>query len=160
MVRQVCRGKHIAVLDNPVNGRTLPTLAVVEEFVRLGFRVTYVTSAEIASRLSLLEPATESWCAVGFLDDSVEPAATVRGYFHEDRPDLMVYRTNTHATATRLLADWQVPAAHLIARAGTGQGPSFGELLDDHVGDFLARHGLSLAPHGDLDSWVQAADRE
>lgn len=160
MIGQICRGKHIAILDNPLNGRTLPTLAVVEEFVRLGFRVTYVTSAEIASRLALLDPAIDSWSAVGFLDDSVEPAATVRGYFHEDRPDLMVYRTNTYATAARLLAGWALPAVHLTARTYAGDCSNFGEPLGGHVRQFLARHGLSLVPHDDADSLVWAADGE
>lgn len=159
MIRKICRGKHIAILDNPVNGRTLPTLAVVEEFVRLGFRVTYVTSAEIASRLALLDPTIDSWSAVGFLDDSVEPAATVRGYFHEDRPDLMVYRTNTYATAARLLANWELPAVHLTAGTCAGDCSGFGDSLDGHFCEFLARHGLSLAPHGGLDSPGWAADQ-
>ncbi|SES37271.1 hypothetical protein [Lentzea albida] len=158
MVSQIRRGKHIAVLDNPVNGRTLPTLAVVEEFVRLGFRVTYVTSAEVASRLALLDPDRDSWCAVGFLDDSVEPVATVRGYFHEDRPDLVVYCTNTCATAERLLVNWRVPAAHLISGVHERQVSAFGNSLHAHVREFLARHGLHWAPHDDFDSWVLALD--
>lgn len=158
MVRQIRRGEHIAILDNPTNGRILPTLAVVEEFVRLGFRVTYVTSTEIASRLALLDPDRESWCAVGFLDDSVEPAATVRGYFDEDQPDLMVYCTNTCATAERLLVNWRVPAAHLTAGVHDGQGSTSGDSLHAHVREFLARHGLSWSPHNDLDSWVLALD--
>ncbi|USX53987.1 hypothetical protein [Lentzea sp. HUAS12] len=156
MVRQIRRGKHIAILDNPANGWTLPTLAVVEEFVRLGFRVTYVTSAEVASRLALLDPDRDSWCAVGFLDDSVEPAATVRGYFHEDRPDIMVYCTNTCATAERVLANWRVPAAHLIAGVHEGQSSAFGTSLYAHVREFLARHGLHWASHDDADSWELA----
>lgn len=154
MIRQICRGEHIAILDNPADGRPLPTLAVAEEFVRLGYRVTYVTSASIASALTLLGPAMDSWCAVGFLDDSAEPAATLRGYFDEDQPDLMVYRTNASAVAARLLANWQVPAAHLIVGGHGGHALNFGDSLDDHVCHFLALHGLALVPHGELDSRV------
>ena len=155
MIRQICRGEHIAILDNPADGRPLPTLAVAEEFVRLGYRVTYVTTASIASALTLLGPAVDSWCAVGFLDDSTDPAATLRGYFHEDMPDLMVYRTNTSVLAARLLATWPVPAAQRSVGDSAGPALNVEKALAHHVCHFLSLHGLALVPHGDLDSWVR-----
>ncbi|USX56249.1 hypothetical protein [Lentzea sp. HUAS12] len=162
MARQTWHSKHIAILDNPENGQPLPALAVIEEFIRLGFRVTYVTSAEIASRLALLDTDGDSWHAVGVLDDSTEPASTIRGYFHDDEPDLMVYCTNTSAVAKRLLAEWQVPAAHMISGVHAWQWSSNENPLFTHVQGFLAHHGLSWVPHGDQDAGVLALalDRE
>ncbi|WP_086666090.1 hypothetical protein [Lentzea kentuckyensis] len=160
MVEQLSPGKHIAILDHPANGRPLPTLAVVEEFARLGFRVTYVTTAEIASRFVLLGTTADAWTVVGILDEGAEPVATMRGYFSEDRPDLVVYRTNAQKTAAGVLETWRVPAVRMIAGPGGTEAAAFSGLFDVRVRDFLARHGLSLVPHdSSLDSYVQESGR-
>lgn len=147
MTRPASRRRHIAALDNPVNGRMLPSLAVIEELVRRGHQVTYVTSAEVAARLTLLDAVTDSWSAVGILDDSTDPVACVRGYFGADRPDLLVYRTNTCLTAQRLLTGWDMPAFHLTDRYPGKSCPGSVDPLDLGLDDFLARHRLCAVPH-------------
>lgn len=137
--------QQIAVLDNPENGQTLPALAVVEEFVRRGNHVTYVTTSEIAARLSLLGATGEAWSVVGLLDDSMEPAASLRGYFLDDRPDLIVYFANASTTAGMLLSGWRVEAFQLADATFGHDDPGPDAPLGD---DFLAGMRLSLVPHG------------
>src|SRR5687767_4817738 len=94
------RRRHVAIFANPCQGRSLPALAVIEELVRRGYRVTYATSSEVAARLALTEATDGDWDVVGFLDDSVSPISLARGYFADDLPDLVVYDGTAVEVAT------------------------------------------------------------
>ncbi|WP_394621193.1 hypothetical protein JNUCC0626_19505 [Lentzea sp. JNUCC 0626] len=125
-------GRHVAIFANPAQGQALPALAVIEELVRRGYRVTYATSSEVAGRLALSEATEGRWDVVGFLDDSSSPISLARGYFAGDLPDLVVYE----ATAAEVAR----------AAAGTGEGPPDDDFVDTAFGEFLTRFGLMFLP--------------
>ncbi|SEQ77210.1 hypothetical protein SAMN05216188_10547 [Lentzea xinjiangensis] len=123
--------RHVAIFANPAQGQALPALAVIEELVRRGYRVTYATSSEVAARLALSE-ATGGWDVVGFLDDSSSPVSVARGYFADDRPDLVVYDSTASEVAR--------------AAAETWDGLPDDDFVDASFGEFLSRFGLAFLP--------------
>ncbi len=125
------RRRHVAIFANPCQGQALPALAVIEELVRRGYRVTYATSSEVAARLAL-SGATDGWDVVGFLDDSTSPISLARGYFADDLPDLVVYDSTA------------VEVARAAADTWDGRGDE--EFVDGPFGEFLTRFGLAFLP--------------
>ncbi|ANZ42354.1 hypothetical protein BBK82_47010 [Lentzea guizhouensis] len=133
MAEQLCsRQRHVAIFANPRRGQALPALAVIEELVRRGYRVTYATSSEVAARLALSDATEGRWDVVGFLDDSSSPISLARGYFADDRPDLVVY-DGTAGEVARAAAD-------------TWDGRPDDEFVDGPFGEFLTRFGLAFLP--------------
>jgi len=133
MAEEVGTGRrHVAIFANPAQGQALPALAVIEELVRRGYRVTYATSSEVAARLALGGATEGRWEVVGFLDDSVSPISLARGYFAGDRPDLVVY-DGTAVEVARAAAD-------------TWDGRPDADFLDPPFGEFLTRFGLAFLP--------------
>lgn len=133
MAEEVGTGRrHVAIFANPLQGQALPALAVIEELVRRGYRVTYATSSEVAARLALSEATEGRWDVVGFLDDSVSPISLARGYFADDLPDLVVY----DGTAVEVAR----------AAAETWDGLPDPDFVDARFGEFLTRFGLAFLP--------------
>jgi hypothetical protein len=122
--------RHVAIFANPCQGQALPALAVIEELVRRGYRVTYATSSEVAARLALSEATEGKWDVVGFLDDSVSPISLARGYFADDLPDLVVYDGTAVEVATAAAETWDVLP-----------DPGF---VDAPFCEFLTRFGLAF----------------
>ncbi|MFI6099472.1 hypothetical protein ACIA8G_28280 [Lentzea sp. NPDC051213] len=133
MAEEVGTGRrHVAIFANPKQGQALPALAVIEELVRRGYRVTYATSSEVAARLALSDATDGRWEVVGFLDDSEAPISLARGYFADDRPDLVVY----DGTAIEVAR----------AAAETWDGAGDDGFVDAQFGEFLTRFGLAFLP--------------
>lgn len=132
MAEQPGTRRHVAIFANPCQGQSLPALAVIEELVRRGYRVTYATSSEVAARLALSDATGGGWDVVGFLDDSVSPISLVRGYFADDLPDLVVYDSTAGEVAR--------------AAAETWDGLPDEAFLDAPFGEFLTRLGLAILP--------------
>ncbi|GLY52966.1 hypothetical protein [Lentzea sp. NBRC 102530] len=131
MTEEIGAGRrHVAIFANPAQGQALPALAVIEELVRRGYRVTYATSSEVAARLSLSEATGGRWDVVGFLDDSAAPISLARGYFAGDLPDHVVYESTAVEVAR--------------AAAGTRDGPPADDFVDTAFGEFLTRFGLAF----------------
>src|SRR5262245_58229752 len=98
---------HILVLDIPSNGHVLPKVALVDELVRRGHRVTYVVAERLADRVRRFGAEVVTYPSLDPLaslaDD--DPAAATRAFFREnlailraarehfgdDRPDVVAY---------------------------------------------------------------------
>lgn len=103
--------KHIAFLNIPAAGHVTPTLAVVEELVRRGHKVSYLaadgfaekiasTGAEVIPYTTTLDPRTiaptgaEDWLArvlLGAVREAAATAPTLEAHFGDDLPDCLVY---------------------------------------------------------------------
>jgi len=104
------QGCHIAIFANPERGRGSCAVEVIEELVRRGHRVTYITGADVAYNLTLAGVVGPSWFVVGCLDDSSAPAAVARGFMEEDQPQLVVYDASARATARGFAGGWGLPS--------------------------------------------------
>lgn len=128
--------RHVAIFANPEKAQALPVLAVVEELVQRGYRVTYVTSAEVASRFALSGVNEEDWDVVGCLDDTEEPVTVVLGYFEDDVPDVVVHDA-TACTVARVCAQgWGL-------FTDTNRD---GRLFDDEFDQFVSKFGFVVVP--------------
>ncbi|MGW6137700.1 macrolide family glycosyltransferase [Streptomyces sp. NPDC055144] len=103
--------KHIAFLNIPAAGHITPTLAVVEELVRRGHKVSYLaadgfaekiasTGADVIPYTTTLDPRTiaptgaEDWLArvlLGAVREAAATAPTLEAHFGDDLPDCLVY---------------------------------------------------------------------
>ncbi|GLZ29010.1 hypothetical protein Lesp02_12000 [Lentzea sp. NBRC 105346] len=128
--------RHVAIFANPEHARALPVLAVVEELVERDYRVTYVTSSEVASRFALSGATDGRWDVVGCLDDTDEPVAVVLGYFEDDVPDLVVHDASAGAVARTCARGWGL-------FADTNRD---GRLFDDEFDQFVSRSGFVVVP--------------
>jgi hypothetical protein len=131
--------RHVAIFVNPVNAQALPALAVVENLVARGHRVTCVTSAEVASRFALSGATGAKWDVLGCLDDSAEPVAVVLGYFADDLPDAVVHDGSACAVARVCAEGWGFVA-------GAGYANRDGRLFDDEFDQFVAEFGFVVVP--------------
>lgn len=128
--------RHVAIFVNPEQAQALPALAVVEELVERGFRVTYVTSTELAARLALSGAVGEHWDVVGCLDDSSDPVAVVFGYFADDLPDTIVHDDSARSVARTCARGWGLlTGANRDAR-----------LFDDEFDQFVSKFGFVVVP--------------
>ena len=116
---------HILVLDIPSNGHVLPKVALVDELVRRGHRVTYVVAAALADRVGrfgaevVTYPSTDPLASLS--DD--DPAAATRAFFREnlamleaararfgdDRPDAVAYDEAAFQAGRILAWTWDLP---------------------------------------------------
>lgn len=118
--------RHVAVFNVPMHGHVLPTLAVVEELVARGYRVSYAVTAEFEACVRAVgaEPviyaAPDQGEAPEDLSEGVRQAITVNlgaldelaAAFGCERPDLVLY--DVYAWAGPLLAQrWGVPVVQL-----------------------------------------------
>jgi len=168
--------KHIAFFNIPAVGHVYPTLAVVAELVRRGYRVSYTTIAKRApvvseqgatvvpytsTRPADTDPGIQVPERTAYIGDSLlafaeEAEATIgqlEPAFAEDRPDLVVL--DCMAFAGRILAaKWGVPTALswpvLASNEHWSVGLEFGTFTPDDPGylAYLDRLSALLAAHG------------
>ncbi|MFJ5028228.1 macrolide family glycosyltransferase [Streptomyces sp. NPDC088560] len=124
---------HLLVLGIPAHGHMRPQLAVTEELVRRGHRVSFLTTEAFAPAVratgatalvhdSLLAPALGpgqlreltpdmlAWSAVLFLQESENLVALARELFADDVPDLVFYDMIVSLAGRSLGLLWDRPA--------------------------------------------------
>jgi MGT family glycosyltransferase len=124
---------HILVLGIPAHGHMRPELAVTEELVRRGHRVSFLTTQAFApavratgatalvhdsllaqvlgpGQLKDLDPDLLAWSAVLFLQESENLVALARELFADDVPDLVFYDMIVSAAGRSLGMLWDRPA--------------------------------------------------
>ncbi|MEV6425168.1 macrolide family glycosyltransferase [Streptomyces sp. NPDC051662] len=126
--------RHIAFFNVPAPGHLAPTLAVVEELVRRGHRVSYPATAAFAKEVAStgatvipyestidvqrdFPPGTENWLAKVLLSGVREGIATTSlfdAHFADDRPDAVVYDGYVRWIGELLGEKWGVPAVRLF----------------------------------------------
>ncbi|GLX11602.1 macrolide family glycosyltransferase [Microbispora sp. NBRC 16548] len=116
---------HLLVLDIPSNGHVLPKVAVVDELVRRGHRVTYVVAERLADRVRLFGAEVVAYRSPDPLASLAEddPAAGTRAFFQEnlailraarerfgdDRPDAVAYDEAAFQAGRILASTWGLP---------------------------------------------------
>ncbi|MFE2228119.1 macrolide family glycosyltransferase [Streptomyces kronopolitis] len=124
---------HIVVLSIPAQGHLRPALAVTEELVRRGHRVSFLTPESFApavratgatavpyeslltevlgpGQLRTLTADQLAWSAVLFLQESVNLATLARQLFADDVPDLVLYDMIVAPAGRALEQLWDRPA--------------------------------------------------
>ncbi|MFI1016096.1 macrolide family glycosyltransferase [Streptomyces sp. NPDC020965] len=124
---------HILVLNIPAQGHMRPALAVTEQLVRRGHRVSFLTSAGFEPAVkatgatalryeSLLSEALNpgqyktltsdvlAWSAVLFLQESTRLVALAQRLFADDVPDLVLYDMIVAPAGRALEQLWDRPA--------------------------------------------------
>ncbi|MFF2996026.1 macrolide family glycosyltransferase [Streptomyces sp. NPDC057950] len=124
---------HILVLDIPAQGHMRPALAVTEELVRRGHRVSFLTVEGFAPAVRAtgatalvhdslltralspgqykeLTPDVLAWSAVLFLKESVKLTELARRLFADDVPDLVFYDMIVSSAGRALGKLWDRPA--------------------------------------------------
>ncbi|WP_410631056.1 macrolide family glycosyltransferase [Amycolatopsis sp. cmx-4-83] len=120
---------HIAVLDIPSNGHVLPKVALVDELVRRGHRVTYVVAERLADRVSRFGAEVVTYPSLDPLASLREddPVAATRAFFREnlailraarehfgdERPDVVAYDEAAFQAGRILTRLWRLPAVLL-----------------------------------------------
>jgi MGT family glycosyltransferase len=126
---------HIAFFPIPAHGHVFPTLAVVEELVRKGHRVTYLTTDEFAATAAsagadvvryestwsvparLPNPTTAddaSRMRLMLLTESIATVPKAELHFANDLPDGLVYDMATAPAARMLARKWKRPAVQMF----------------------------------------------
>lgn len=162
-------GPHVAVFNVPQPGHVLPTLAVVEELVRRGCRVSYAVTEQFAQqvRAAGATPVVHQAAAPSEAPEdmvlgaaqavqlSLDAVGELASAFDRDRPDIVLY--DVYAWAGALLANsWGVPMVHLapshVAYEGVVQ-EMFGLQDISQIPGFaglaaaLAAHGFASGVH-------------
>ncbi|MER6353857.1 macrolide family glycosyltransferase [Streptomyces sp. NPDC001634] len=124
---------HIAVLSIPAQGHMRPALAVTEELVRRGHRVSFLTPESFApavratgatalpyetvlteilgpGQYQTLTPDMLAWSAVLFLEESAKLVTLARQLFVDDVPDLVLYDMIVAPAGRALEQLWERPA--------------------------------------------------
>ncbi|TXD00013.1 macrolide family glycosyltransferase [Streptomyces sp. ISID311] len=125
--------RHIVVLSIPAHGHLRPLLAVTEQLVRRGHRVSFLTSEDFAPAVratgatalpydSLLTEALGpgqyqtltsdmlAWSGVLFLQESAQLVPLARQLFADDVPDLVLYDMIVGPAGRALGQLWDRPA--------------------------------------------------
>ncbi|WP_433544548.1 macrolide family glycosyltransferase (plasmid) [Streptomyces sp. CA-294286] len=126
MVKASVRRAHLAVFNVPMHGHVMPTLAVVQELVDRGYRVSYAVTQEFGDHVRAVgaepvfyeaEPCGEAPedMAEGVaqaIKVSMSTLSQLESAFASDRPDAVLY--DVYAWAGPLLAArWEVPVVQL-----------------------------------------------
>ncbi|MCX4546674.1 macrolide family glycosyltransferase [Streptomyces sp. NBC_01565] len=169
------RGRHVAVFNVPMHGHVIPTLAVVQELVDRGHRVSYAVTAEFADDVRAVgaTPVLYGAPAVGEAPEDMAEGVTgavvvnvaalsqLEEAFGQDVPDVVL--SDVYAWAGPLLAArWGVPAVQLapthipydglvqefFGLEDIAQIPGFPELAGalEEFGVPGGVHALTLAP--------------
>ncbi len=122
---------HIAFLNNSGYGHVIPTLSVVDELVRRGHRVTYVTGDRLAGTVEatgarvlgydsqlvhvdlsemVTADATSRMPGI-YLQESVDILRTAEPVLDGDRPDLVAFDMTVYHAGRILARKWGVPGA-------------------------------------------------
>lgn len=125
---------HLAFFNIPAAGHLMPTLAVVEELVRRGHRVTYPateayaeevasTGAAVLTYESTIDvqrdfpPGVDDWLSRVLLGGAREGLATTRmfaAHFQDDVPDIVVYDGFVRFVGEALSARWNRPTVRVF----------------------------------------------
>ncbi|MDJ1133691.1 macrolide family glycosyltransferase [Streptomyces iconiensis] len=128
------RSRHIAFFNAPAPGHLAPSLAVVEELVRRGHRVSYpateLFAEDVASAGATVipyestidihrdfPPGTGNWLTkvlLGSIREAVATTPVFDAYFADDRPDAVAYDLFVRWTGELLTEKWRVPAVRLF----------------------------------------------
>lgn len=123
-------GRHILVLNFPVNGHVIPTYALVAELADRGHRVTYLTTDQFAGPLAAAGAEVLQYSSglptsikmidsnsvasmVGAVYENAAIAESVKSRFASARPDLIAYDMTTLLAGRVLSLSWHVPAVQL-----------------------------------------------
>ncbi len=138
---------HIVVFTIPAQGHITPTLAVVEDLVRRGHQITYVTVEEHAATVKaagaepLLYPTTwardeadgqgqqpapdpaevVAWAPLVALAEMLAQAPAAKERFDADPPDLVLYDTVNYVVGRGLARSWGVPAVRLCSTLASNE---------------------------------------
>ncbi|WP_051969876.1 macrolide family glycosyltransferase [Kitasatospora azatica] len=153
--------KHIAILNAPFHGHINPTLVVVAELVRRGYRVTYITTPDFTEKVSSVGAAvahyTSTWpegksapekvsddeMAGGPLKFLLENEAAVAGaapHFVGDEPDLLFYDALMHHAGRALATKWSCPAVQSIPLFASNEHYSLNEALAGEFPSITPEH--------------------
>jgi dTDP-L-oleandrosyltransferase len=123
-------GRHTLVLNLPVNGHVIPTIALVAELTRRGHRVTYLTTDQFAGPLAAVGAEAVQYRSglptslkmsdsnsvasmVGTVYENATIAAAAKSRFASAHPDLIVYDMSALLAGRVLSLSWHVPAIQL-----------------------------------------------
>ncbi len=139
---------HIAFFTIPARGHVTPTLAVVEDLVRRGHRVTYVTSEEYATTVKAagaepllysttwardasagqqepqpVPPASEvvAWGPLVGLAETLAQVQVATEHFAADAPDLVLYDAVNYVVGRGLAHTWGVPAIRIFSTLASNE---------------------------------------
>ncbi|MGS2642866.1 macrolide family glycosyltransferase [Streptosporangium sp. LJ11] len=124
---------HLAFFNIPAAGHLMPTLAVVEELVRRGHRVTYPATEKYAEEVAStgatvltyestidvqrdFPPGVDNWLARVLLGGAQEGLAVTRMFdarLRDDLPDVVVYDGFVRFVGEALAARWKRPAVRV-----------------------------------------------
>lgn len=122
------RQPHVAIFNCAAHGHVNPTISTVKELVARGYRVSYVTSSEFASRIEFAgakpvifeprltpeKPVSEDLAYIGeeFAKEAFENYPKMMAAFDGDRPDIIAYDIlGWHGKA--LAHHWGIPSVLL-----------------------------------------------
>ncbi|WP_158839669.1 macrolide family glycosyltransferase [Saccharothrix deserti] len=144
--------EHYLFLTVPDRGHVFPNLAVVEELVRRGNRVTYVTAPSLADRVEAagaeflpyeseyedIDNKLENFnkghglhVLMLVVDESAAMLRAVESHFGDERPDLVVYDVVTSHAGRILERKWGVPAVQTSPLFAQNEKFNFGSSFDD-----------------------------
>ncbi len=126
--------RHIVFFNIPAPGHLTPTLAVVEELVRRGHRVSYPATEAFAKEVASagatvipyestidmqrdFPPGTDNWLAkvlLGGVREGIATTSLFDDHFADDRPDAVVYDGFVRWIGELLGEKWQIPAVRLF----------------------------------------------
>ncbi|BFO16810.1 hypothetical protein SHKM778_31980 [Streptomyces sp. KM77-8] len=126
-------GQHLLFMSTPVPGHLFPNLAVVEELIRRGHRVslvtgesqaetvrltgadviTYASSFDDVGKLNLTKDRESANTPLTVLKDGITMLDEVKAQLDEDRPDLILYDMIVFHVGRVLARTWGVPAVQL-----------------------------------------------
>lgn len=163
------RPLHVAILNIAAHGHVNPTLAVVEELVRRGHRVTYCVPRVMADKVAAAGadviavdlPSPEAGSTdldIGPFEESIDPLPLYRAHFDTDPPDVVLHDMLARPPALALAHRYSVPLTTLcptfassagfalLDEVSTRTGETLGDLTDrfrQRVARFLEDEQLS-----------------
>ncbi|MFI1161296.1 macrolide family glycosyltransferase [Streptomyces sioyaensis] len=149
--------RHIAVLAIPAHGHMRPLLAVTEQLVRRGHRVTFLTSEHFApavratgatalpyeslltetlapGKYQTLTPDMLAWSAVVFFQESAQLVPLAQRLFADDVPDLVLYDMIVGPAARALEQLWDRPAVQSTPTLASNAHYSLLRRVHEHSG--------------------------
>ncbi|OEJ57839.1 hypothetical protein BGM19_07515 [Streptomyces agglomeratus] len=161
--------RHIAFFNVPAPGHLAPTLAVVEELVRRGHRVSYPATEAFAKDVASagatvipyestidmqrdFPPGTDNWLAkvlLGGVREGIATSSLFDAHFTEDRPDVIVYDGFVRWIGELFAAKWDLPAVRLFPVGCVSQhvtpaaiGDAAYAELQEEMRRYAAMHGV------------------
>lgn len=142
---------HVAFVSIPLHGHVIPTLAIVEELVSRGHRVTYPATDEFAGMLEgfgarvlryestwsvparLPNPTTAdamARLALLLLNESIVQVESAVERLSHDVPDVVAYDTAASAAVRPLARRWKCSGVQLFTGVATSERFSLDEQLE------------------------------